>query len=401
MSTPVDPKALLRSQKIYERLLAAYPKSHRAEYGPAMAQLFRDQSRDAWREAQSWGITKLWLRVLPDLIKTSIVERLSTLNERKSMFDKIAALFRPYQVPRHTFRAVFVGVFLLVFGISVVTSFIMPETYASTARLKVAPDADNMFPGPSSSQPTAAYDPYFIQTTFEIMQDRVVLGPVIDKLNLNVIWGKKYFGGETLKTTETMELLKRRMSLNPVRNTKLIEITVYSEDKHEAAHLANAIAQSYQDYREKFHKEAAAKGIAVLQSQYQREEVQIPQLQLEVESLRQKCKIRFDASGPQSPQEQPYWDKKHDLEQMIEFHKLLGAKIEAEKLDIIIPKTSMAEITGQAQPGDMPVRPNKLLNIILGAIAGIFLASVAGALAAFIAFQLGKRMRKSPAPSAA
>jgi uncharacterized protein involved in exopolysaccharide biosynthesis len=46
----------------------------------------------------------------------------------------------------------------------------------------------------------AAYDPYFIQTEFEIIQDRVVLGKVIEALNLNVEWGKKYFGGETLKT---------------------------------------------------------------------------------------------------------------------------------------------------------------------------------------------------------
>jgi hypothetical protein len=35
------------SEKIYRRLLRAYPKAHRAEYGPAMAQLFRDQCRDA------------------------------------------------------------------------------------------------------------------------------------------------------------------------------------------------------------------------------------------------------------------------------------------------------------------------------------------------------------------
>jgi hypothetical protein len=66
-----------------------------------------------------------------------------------------------------------------------------------------------------------------------------------------------------------------------------------------------------------------------------------------------------------------------------------------------VPKTSMAEIIGQAEPGDAPPRPNKPLNITLGVIAGIFLASVAGAISALIAFRLGKRMRKSPIPSAA
>jgi len=89
------------------------------------------------------------------------------------------------------------------------------------------------------------YDPYFIQTEFEIIQDRVVLGKVIETLNLNTEWGTKYNGGVTLKTPETMEFLKKRMNLTPVRNTKLIGITVYSEDKNDAARLANAIAEAY------------------------------------------------------------------------------------------------------------------------------------------------------------
>ena len=33
----------------------------------------------------------------------------------------------------------------------------------------------------------------------------MVLGKVIEALNLNVEWGKKYYGGETLKTPETMD----------------------------------------------------------------------------------------------------------------------------------------------------------------------------------------------------
>ena len=67
------------------------------------------------------------------------------------------------------------------------------------------------------------------------MQSEVVLGNVIEALNLNDEWGKKYYNGETLKTNDTMELLKQRMSLSPIRNTKLIDITVYSEDKNDAA----------------------------------------------------------------------------------------------------------------------------------------------------------------------
>ena len=62
------------------------------------------------------------------------------------------------------------------------------------------------------------YDPYFIQTEFEVIQSELILGKVIESLNLNVEWGKKFRGGVPLKTTETMEILKKRMELRPVRN---------------------------------------------------------------------------------------------------------------------------------------------------------------------------------------
>jgi capsular polysaccharide biosynthesis protein len=255
---------------------------------------------------------------------------------------------------------------------SITITFILPESYASTTRIKVETDE------PFTVQ--------HLQTTFEIIQSQFVLDPVIDRLNLNAVWGKKYLNGETLKTIKTMDLLKQQMRLEIVRNTKLISITVYSRDKNEAAQIANAIAESYRDYREKFQTELTAKGIDSLQKQYQKEEEQIRQLQSELDSLRQQFKIPNDASNSRSPQEQPSWDKKRDLDQLVRFHKLLATKVEAVKLDGKIPKALPVEIIDSAAPGFMPVRPNKPLNITLGAIAGIFLASVAGAISAFVAF---------------
>ena len=65
---------------------------------------------------------------------------------------------------------------------------------------------------------------------------------VVAAMDLNTRWGQKYFNGETLKTTETMGILKERMQLAPVKNTKLISITVYSDDSQAAAGMANEIA---------------------------------------------------------------------------------------------------------------------------------------------------------------
>jgi succinoglycan biosynthesis transport protein ExoP len=56
---------------------------------------------------------------------------------------------------------------------------------------------------------------------------------------------------------------------------------------------------------------------------------------------------------------------------MRDFHKVLQAKIESEKLDLATPTSSMVTIIDQAQPGKSPVRPNKTLNIILGIVIGL------------------------------
>ena len=92
MSTP--PKLVVLSERIYRKLLLLYPPAHRRDYGGLMAQLFRDQCRDAYREGRSAGLIKLWLRVLPDIGKTSIQEQIAAI-ERKQIMKNITAINNP------------------------------------------------------------------------------------------------------------------------------------------------------------------------------------------------------------------------------------------------------------------------------------------------------------------
>src|SRR5205823_9818908 len=121
-------------------------------------------------------------------------------------------------------------------------TFILPESFASTARIKIERDAPDI-QGFDQRNPAGQYDPYFIQTEFETIQSEKVLGKVVETLNLNKEWGKKFRGeNEVLKTTETIQMLKDRLDLRPVRNTSFIEVKVYSDKPDEAADLANAIS---------------------------------------------------------------------------------------------------------------------------------------------------------------
>jgi len=410
-------------------------------------------------------------------------------------------------------KAIIITVFLITAIIATAVTFILPESYSATCRIEVNSDSgggDISAQGAGQAAFQGAYDPFFIQTTFEIIQSQVVLSNVVNELNLNVVWGKKYYGGETLKTTETMEVLKKRMNLQPVRNTKLIAITVYSDDKNECAQLANAIAEAYQEYRLDMRRQLTTGGLKALEEHYADSEAKIQASQTNVGILRGQLKIldndpnslnpsptltdamlqtynsqmiegekvykqlqtqldklkaldndslrdvlptvtgdsalsdllgklhtsmqtyvtltndyaladlhitrvqsmldelnhEIDArvtgimlgleseveskkaaldamtdavelakANDQKEQErgQPYWDEKRNLERLLDFHKILAAKIEEERLDLEIPKNSLVQITDTAEPGDAPVKPNKTLNITLGLVFGLIM----------------------------
>src|SRR5579862_1412822 len=145
-------------------------------------------------------------------------------------------------------KTVILAVFLLVVITATLVTFILPESYSSMARIKVERDQSDIATLAGQTA-TGVYDPYFIQTEFEVIQSEVVLSKVIDALNLNEVWGKRYNAGQRFTTSETMGVLKRQIDLRPVRNTSLIEIRVYSENAEEAAKLANKITETYQSYR--------------------------------------------------------------------------------------------------------------------------------------------------------
>ena len=273
----------------------------------------------------------------------------------------------------------FIGLGLLILGMALggfgLSLLLKPDQYAATARIKVENDVTDIL-GTSSM---VVYDPYFIQTTFEIIQSQLALGPGITNLNLNEVWGRKFFNGKTIETTETLKIIKSRLRLAPVRNTKLIAITFYSGDPNEAAQVANAIANAYRDYRINSRRELMTKGLEILQHQFQDEEKAILVLQTNVEQLRQKFGIQDTGSTNHLSEQQAYWDEKGKLDQMIKLHHLLGVKLEAEKLDLSIPKPSMVLVIDLAEPPKSPVGPNRILGAtmlafgLISTVVGFFL----------------------------
>ena len=218
-------------------------------------------------------------------------------------------------------KAIIITVFLITAIIATAVTFILPESYSSTAKIKVENDGGIIGGFGQAAATQFPYDPFFIQTTFEIMQSQLVLSNVISAMNLNEVWGKKYFNGETLKTSETIDILKGRMALAPVRNTKLIAITIYSDDKNEAAAIANQIAEAYKNYRVSTLKKTVETGLAALMATFLEESNTLQSIQTNVDYMRHTLKITDDAT---SREPSASLDKE-------ELHSINAATMDAER----------------------------------------------------------------------
>lgn len=221
---------------------------------------------------------------------------------------------------------------LLVLAVLAFITFMMPDSFQATTRVKV----DRLVPA-GSNPPLIGqlgYDPY-LQTEFEIIQSQLVLDRVIAKLELNARWGRQYASGAVLTTATSTELLKQRLVLRPIRNTSLIEISVFSETPDEAAELANAIADSYVGFRQE-------------------------QLRDYLNSAKSRSAAELVVSGE--------------------------------------PQLWQVQIVDRAEPPGRPVRPNRPLNLLVGAGIGAGLG-LAVSVATFL--WLRGRRRGQPAVPAA
>ena len=152
------------------------------------------------------------------------------------------------ELPLRSSFLIGIVIFAAFIAIALVWANIMREAYGGTARIKIDYIVSTGSTPLTFRPPEPASIADEVQQDVSLIQSEAVLSPVINDLGLNEKWGKKYFAGRSLKTSETLEYLKVQMNATPIRNSKLVAVTVYADSPSEAAELANAIAESYRDY---------------------------------------------------------------------------------------------------------------------------------------------------------
>jgi polysaccharide biosynthesis transport protein len=183
-------------------------------------------------------------------------------------------------------KTVILAVFLLVVITATVVTLMYPESFASTARIQVEQEHPDIGGLGTMGNLNAGYDPYFLLTEFETIQSQAVLSKVVDAMDLRAKWGKKYNNGVPMQESDVEDMIKNRLDLRNIRNTKFIEIKAYSDNAQEAADLANQVAKSYQQYRSNEFDELKNGGINSLQKQLAEQDAKISVLQSNVDKLR-------------------------------------------------------------------------------------------------------------------
>ncbi len=182
-------------------------------------------------------------------------------------------------------RALVFVIASLVFLTTAGVTALLPKWYRATAQVRVEkPEGDvKLF----QAQSSGAYDPYFLQDQFKVMQSSKVLHPVIERLGLATRLGTMVGSDEPLpRDIATSLLLQRMLRLESPRNSSLIDIQVEARDPQLAAEIANEIAQVYSDDRIDFATSGQREGLAQLRRELDTQERNVSAQRDLIEKLR-------------------------------------------------------------------------------------------------------------------
>ena len=202
-----------------------------------------------------------------------------------------------------------------------------------------------------------AFNPYWVQEQFEMVQSKSVLYPVVTKLNLTNRWEGRIRAGVKPTVGEIFSLLKSDLEVRQYRGTSLIEISVSSRDRTEAAEIANAVAASFAETKLAERQSAQARGIKGLEEELQDQQEKLLLIDREVDKLQ--------TSGQT---EGVIQKKKKEAEAGRLIAQRLTFRIQQESNTRI---TSGVQLLDPATPPLKPVRPSHtLIATLLG--SGIF-----------------------------
>ncbi len=193
-------------------------------------------------------------------------------------------------------KEIILAVVLLVVVTGTAFTLTLPKIYMADARILVK--EDSMDVDVFERQYTAAYNPFFLRTQYEIIQSRQILYQVINNLNLQQVWGEDLReDGAPLTREQAYDALSRSVRVEQYRDTTLIAIRVFRENPEEAARIANEVAAVYRDQRLSLKRREVKRSIEVLENEMQKQQDKVAQAEEQMEKIRKDLGITVIARG--------------------------------------------------------------------------------------------------------
>src|SRR5437868_4060205 len=175
--------------------------------------------------------------------------------------------------------------FLLVLITAAIFTYFQPREYKADVFVEVKSTAENprIFGQGDPNQPI--HDPQLAPTVFQVIQRTGILYPVIEQLKLQDKWCKEGF-----KPTkeQAYAMLRSKLEVDEVRNTDLLQISVFDTNPQEAADIANKIVAVYQDTRVEEDKEILNRAVSTMNEEVSKQQKRVDDSASEMSRIREE-----------------------------------------------------------------------------------------------------------------
>jgi polysaccharide biosynthesis transport protein len=197
--------------------------------------------------------------------------------------DEVKLHFLDYwRVIRIRWVLVLLAFFLVLITAAIVTYF-QPREYRADVVVEVKSTAQNVriFSQTDPTQPI--HDPQLAPTVYQVIQRTGILYPVIEQLKLQDKWGRE---NRRPSREITYQMLRNKLDVDEVRNTDLLQISVYDANPQLAADIANKIVSVYQDRRVEEEKEVLNRAVAAMNDEVSKQQQRVEEARAEMAKIR-------------------------------------------------------------------------------------------------------------------
>ena len=173
--------------------------------------------------------------------------------------------------------------FLLVLVTAAVVTYFQPREYQSFVFIEVRSTAENPRIFGQGDPNLPIHDPQLAPTVYQVIQRTGILYPVIEQLKLQEKWGRD---GRQPSREAAYQILRHKLDVDEVRNTDLLQISVFDPNPQLAADIANKIVSVYQDRRVEEEKEILNRAVTVMNEEVGKQQKRVEDAATEMARIR-------------------------------------------------------------------------------------------------------------------